>query len=74
MERGDEVSGTVARVLPNALYEVVLPGGRTLLAHLSDALRVNVPRVVPGDEVRVRLSPFDRSRGRIVSHVRAARS
>jgi translation initiation factor IF-1 len=70
VNRGDEVDGTVARALPNALFEVQVPGGRTVLAHLSDALRVNVPRLIPGDSVRVQLSPFDRSRGRIVQFAR----
>jgi translation initiation factor IF-1 len=74
VDRGDEVDGTVAKVLPNALFEVSVPGGRMVLAHLSDVLRVNVPRLIPGDSVRMQLSPFDRGRGRIVAYVRSART
>jgi translation initiation factor IF-1 len=74
MEGGDEIEGTVAKALPNALFEVVVPGGRRVLTHLSDELRLSRPRVVPGDNVRIRVSPYDRSRGRIVSHQRPPRS
>jgi len=73
MAGGDEVDGTVARVLPSSLFEVTLSDGRAVLAHFSDAVRLNVPRLVPGDRVRIRLSPFDDGRGRIVSHARAPR-
>jgi translation initiation factor IF-1 len=73
MERGAELDGTVLRALPNALYEVGVTDGRQVLAHLSDALRLNVPRIVPGDGVRLEVSPYDHGRGRIVEHRRAPR-
>ena len=73
MARGGELDGTVLRALPNALYEVAAADGRRVLAHLSDALRLNVPRIVPGDDVRLEVSPYDHGRGRIVAHRRATR-
>jgi translation initiation factor IF-1 len=73
MAGGAEVDGTVARALPNGLFEVSISDGRAVLAHFSDAVRLNMPRVVPGDRVRLRLSPFDAGRGRIVAHERAPR-
>ena len=59
------VEGVVAEALPNAMFRVTLEGGRTVLAHLSGKVRLNFVRVVPGDRVKVELSPYDLSKGRI---------
>lgn len=72
--RGEALEGVVLGALPNALYEVAAPDGRRLLVHLADRLRVSVPRIVPGDTVRVQVSPYDQGRGRIVAHRRSLRA
>jgi translation initiation factor IF-1 len=61
-----EVEGTVSEALPNAMFRVALEGNRSVLATLSGKVRMNFVRVVPGDRVRVELSPYDLTRGRIV--------
>ncbi|HEV7127645.1 MAG TPA: translation initiation factor IF-1 [Ktedonobacterales bacterium] len=62
-----EVEGTVTESLPNTLFRVVLnDSGHSVLATLAGKIRLNFVRVVPGDKVRVVLSPYDLSRGRIV--------
>jgi translation initiation factor IF-1 len=60
-----EVDGTVREALANGVFRVELSGGRTVRAHVPGKLRVNIVRVLPGDRVRVAMSPFDESRGRI---------
>jgi translation initiation factor IF-1 len=61
-----EVEGTVTEALPNAMFRVVLnDNGHTVLAHLSGRIKLNFVRIVPGDKVRVELSPYDLSKGRI---------
>jgi translation initiation factor IF-1 len=64
-----EVVGTIVEALPSALYRVELADGRRLLAHISQQMRLTYVRVLPGDRVVVELSPYDRSRGRIVVRV-----
>jgi len=61
-----EVEGTVVETLPNAMFKVRLDGGHEVLAHLSGRMRVHYIRVLLGDRVRVELSPYDLTRGRIV--------
>jgi translation initiation factor IF-1 len=61
-----EVEGTVTEAQPNAMFRVELEGGRSVLATLSGKVRMNFVRVVPGDRVRLELSPYDLTRGRIV--------
>ncbi|MFI5273269.1 MAG: translation initiation factor IF-1 [Ktedonobacterales bacterium] len=61
-----EVEGTVVESLPNTMFRVALADGeRTVLAHLSGKVRMNFVRIVPGDKVRVELSPYDLTKGRI---------
>jgi translation initiation factor IF-1 len=62
-----EAVGTIVEALPSALYRVELADGRRLLAHIGQQMRLTYVRVLPGDRVVVELSPYDRSRGRIVS-------
>jgi len=60
-----EVEGTVVGAFPNALFQVELPNGHRILAHISGKLRMNYIRILPGDKVTLELSPYDLSRGRI---------
>ena len=60
-----EVEGTVTEALPNARFRIELSDGSQVVAHVSANLRLGVGRIIPGDRVRVALSRFDRSRGRI---------
>ena len=60
-----EIEGTVLESLPNAQFQVELPNGHKILAHISGKLRMNFIRILPGDRVTVELSPYDLSRGRI---------
>lgn len=67
-EKGIEVEGIVLENLPNARFRVRLEegDGMELLAHVSGKMRMNYIRILPGDRVRVELSPYDLTRGRIV--------
>ena len=60
-----EVEGTVTDSFPNAMFEVELPNGHKILAHISGKLRMNFIRILPGDKVTVEMSPYDLSKGRI---------
>ncbi|AEA01540.1 MULTISPECIES: translation initiation factor IF-1 [Aerococcus] len=60
-----EVEGTVTESLPNAMFKVELENGFEVLAHISGKMRVNYIRILPGDRVKVEMSPYDLSKGRI---------
>ena len=60
-----EVEGTVTEAYPNAMFQVELPNGHKILAHISGKLRMNFIRIVPGDKETIELSPYDLTRGRI---------
>jgi len=60
-----EVEGTVIEPLANTMFSIELENGHRVLAHISGKLRMNFIRILPGDRVRVELSPYDLSRGRI---------
>ena len=60
-----EVFGTVVDAQPNAMFLVKLENGYEVLAHISGKIRMNFIRILPGDKVKVKLSPYDLSRGRI---------
>jgi translation initiation factor IF-1 len=60
-----EVEGTIKESLPNAMFRVELENGHVVLAHISGKIRMNFIRILPGDKVKVELSPYDLSRGRI---------
>ena len=61
--------GIIVEPLPNAMFAVELENGRRVLAHVADRLRLPLTRLLPGDRVRVELSPYDLSRGRIVERL-----
>ena len=67
MSKGDmiELEGTVLETMPNAMFKVEIPGGHTILAHISGKLRMNFIRILPGDKVTVEMSPYDLTKGRI---------
>ncbi len=60
-----EVEGVVTETFPNAMFEVELPNGHKVLAHVSGKMRMNYIRIYPGDKVTIELSPYDLTRGRI---------
>ena len=61
-----EVEGVVKEALPNARFRVELENGHIVLAHISGKIRMHFIRILPGDKVKLELSPYDLSRGRIV--------
>ncbi len=65
-EKGIVMEGEVVEALPNGMFKVKLEGGHEVLAHISGKMRINFIRILPGDRVRVELSPYDLTRGRIV--------
>ena len=67
MAKDDEIEleSTVVEALPNAMFQVELPNGHKILAHISGKLRMNFIRILPGDKVTVQMSPYDLTRGRI---------
>ena len=60
-----ELEGEVIEALPNALFKVKVETGQVILAHISGKIRKHFIRILPGDRVRVELSPYDLTRGRI---------
>ena len=60
-----EVEGIVSEALPNTLFKVKLKNGHEVLAHISGKLRMNYIKILPGDKVKIELSPYDLSKGRI---------
>ena len=60
-----EVEGIVKEALPNAPFQVEIPGGHMILAHISGKLRMNFIRILPGDKVTLEMSPYDLTKGRI---------
>ena len=60
-----EVEGKFTDAFPNASFEVELENGHKILAHISGKLRMHYIRILPGDTVKVELSPYDLTRGRI---------
>jgi len=65
-----ELEGEVTEALPNALFRVRLETGQMVLAHVSGKIRKNFIRILPGDRVKVELSPYDLTRGRITFRVK----
>jgi translation initiation factor IF-1 len=60
-----EVEGVVKEALPNTTFKVELENGHEILAHSSGKMRMNYIRILPGDKVKLELSPYDLTRGRI---------
>lgn len=65
-----ETEGVVVETLPNAVFKVELENGHLVLAHVSGKMRMHFIRILPGDKVKLELSPYDLTRGRITFRVR----
>lgn len=61
-----EFEGTIVESLPNAMFKVKLENGHMVLAHISGKIRKNFIKILPGDKVKVELTPYDLTRGRII--------
>ena len=62
-----EQDGTILEALSNAMFRVELGNGHQLIAHISGKMRMHYIKILPGDKVRLEISPYDLSKGRIVS-------
>lgn len=60
-----EMQGEVTEVLPSATFRVILENGHEILSHLSGKMRINKIRLLVGDRVRVQISPYDLTKGRV---------
>lgn len=60
-----ELEGTIVESLPNAMFRVELDNGHKVLAHISGKMRMHYIKILPGDRVKLELSPYDLSKGRI---------
>ena len=65
-EEAIEVEGTIIEPLPNAMFRVELANGHKVLAHISGKMRMHQIRLTVGDEVKVEMSPYDLTKGRII--------
>jgi len=65
-EKAIEVEGEVIESLPNAMFRVKLKQGRVILAHVRGKMRMHFIKILPGDRVKVEISPYSIDRGRIV--------
>jgi translation initiation factor IF-1 len=61
-----EVEGIVRESLPNTLFRVDLGNGNIVLCHLAGKMRMNFIKILPGDRVRIEMTPYDKAKGRIV--------
>ena len=61
-----EIEGVVRESLPNTLFRVQLPSGDLILCHLSGKMRMNFIKILPGDRVRIEMTPYDKTKGRVV--------
>ena len=60
-----ELEGTIIESMPNAMFKVKLENEHEILAHISGKIRKNFIRILPGDRVKVEMTPYDLSKGRI---------
>jgi translation initiation factor IF-1 len=60
-----EVDGTILEALGNAMFRVELENGHTIIAHISGKMRMHYIKILPGDKVKLEMSPYDLSKGRI---------
>lgn len=65
-----EIEGVVRESLPNTLFRVELENGQIVLCHLSGKMRMNFIKILPGDKVRVEMTPYDKEKGRIVFRIK----
>ena len=60
-----EIEGKILESMPNAMFRVELENGHEILAHISGKIRKNFIRILPGDRVKVEMTPYDLTKGRI---------
>ena len=60
-----EQEGVIIETLPNAMFKVELENGHVIIAHISGKMRMNYIKILPGDRVKVEMSPYDLTNGRI---------
>ena len=60
-----EQEGVIIETIPNAMFKVELENGHVILAHISGKMRMHYIKILPGDRVRVEMSPYDLTKGRI---------
>jgi translation initiation factor IF-1 len=65
-QKSIEQDGIILEALSNAMFKVQLENGHTVLAHISGKMRMHYIRILPGDKVRIEMSPYDLSKGRII--------
>lgn len=65
-QKSIEQDGTISEALSNAMFRVTLENGHEVLAHISGKMRMHYIRILPGDRVRLEMSPYDLTKGRIV--------
>lgn len=64
-----EIEGIVKESLPNTLFRVELENGQIVLCHLSGKMRMHFIKILPGDKVRVEMTPYDKTKGRIIFRI-----
>ena len=64
-EEAIEIEGTVIDTLPNAMFKVKLDNDHVVLAHISGKMRMHYIKILPGDKVKIEMSPYDLTKGRI---------
>lgn len=65
-----EVTGEVIEALSNSMFRVELENGHELICHISGKIRINNIRIMPGDMVKIEMSPYDLTKGRIVTRMK----
>jgi translation initiation factor IF-1 len=65
-----ELEGEVIEALPNALFKIHLESGQEIIGHLSGKMRIHYIKVVVGDRVKVQMTPYDLSKGRIIARLK----
>ena len=65
-----EIDGEIKETLPNAMFKVILENGHEVLAHISGKMRMHYIKILPGDKVKLELSPYDMTKVRIIYSVK----
>ena len=64
-EKAITIDGVIKETLPNAMFKVTLDNGHEIIAHVSGKMRMHYIKILPGDKVKLEMSPYDLSKGRI---------
>lgn len=65
-EKGIVFEGVIEEALPNAMFRVKLDNGHSIIAHVSGKMRIHFIKLLPGDRVKVEMTPYDLTKGRII--------